>query len=118
MPPVPGMDFDVRYGFEGEGPAGRSSALNRQRHLSAKTPAGPVRQRDPAVVRLHDRLRDREPEADASGIAAARRLQAVERLEHPGEVLLRNSGSLIVNGDFDRCWLLVDGDLRLLSVFD
>jgi integrase len=48
---------------------------------------------------LHDRLHDGQ--ARAAGLPAARLLQAVERLEHPLQLVIRDTRTDVVDDDFD-----------------
>ena len=50
--------------------------------LARKPPVGRLLSVERAAVSLHDRLRDRQAQANPSGLAAAGFLEPVERLEH------------------------------------
>ena len=80
----------------------RGSVLGGQFDGGAQAAARPVGQRELAAMRLHDGLRDRQPQPGAAGIAAARILDPVEWLEHFGEFGFGNARAVVVNGDVDR----------------
>ena len=87
-PPLPGRDRGAHRPLPSRTQAGRGVALGRPTQSSGKDDAGaqaagrPVAQLERAAVSLHDRLRDRQAQANPSGLAAAGFLEPVERLEH------------------------------------
>ena len=60
---------------------------------------GAVPERDVAAVGTHDAPRDGKPEPAASGVAAPRRLEAHERLEHPLAMGFRDPRPLVLGDD-------------------
>src|SRR5438094_3553339 len=54
---------------------------------------------DPSSVRLDDRPRDRETDSRAAVVPRARGVDAVEALEQPGKMLLRDTRAVVPHGD-------------------
>ena len=69
-----------------------------------------------AAVVLHDVLDDREAEAAASGVAAARGVDPEEALEHPVALVLGDADALIRHRDLDDAVVGTDPDADARSV--
>src|SRR5262245_27160839 len=83
------------------GEAGRVQARfsARQRYACAQASLRPVDEAEFPAMGVHDRLRDRQPQADAAGLPAARLFEAVEGLEDAGELRLGDPGAMVVDRD-------------------
>ena len=69
-------------------------------NLTVKTapPSAPILGRGLAPVQFDEVLHDRKSEAGAAG-PRARLVHAIEALEHPRQILRRNAGARIGDGD-------------------
>src|SRR5581483_778650 len=54
-----------------------------------------------ALVRLHDVLDDRQPEAGAAEIARARLVDSIKALGEARQIFFRNAGAGVADGDLD-----------------
>ena len=68
---------------------------------AARRPAARFSARTRAAVQLDEVLHDRQPEPGAAGIAGARLVDAVEALEDPRQILVRNARALVRHRDRD-----------------
>ena len=82
--------------------AGVARARDRQPHGHRRPPPGRARDVDAAPMLLGDRLRDRQAEPGAAGVARARRVGAVEAVEQPVALGLLDAGAVVaMNGVAD-----------------
>src|SRR5207248_10143957 len=79
-------------------PAIDGSSLPRQQQRRFQPTAWQVGQAKRSAVRLRDVAGDGQPQARAAAVAVAGGLEAVERLEHPFQLLRGNAGTAVEIG--------------------